>query len=97
MVFWLHYPGTIKPWIKGDFRITLFEKNRLSSPTGISAIILSYDISTSLRTEICEYLSMYFGNPPYTPLFLIMNQLKNLMIIVIMELLTHIIICGNIY
>lgn len=71
MVFWLHYPGIIKPWIKGDFQTTLFEKHKLPSPTGISAVIIRYHESMSLLTEICNYLQTYFGNPPYTPLFIV--------------------------
>jgi hypothetical protein len=70
MVFWLHYPNTIRPCI-GDFKITLFEKHRLPSPTGLSAIIVAHNASISLRTEICNYLRTYFGNPPYTPLFVV--------------------------
>ena len=70
MVFWLHYPETIKP-CAGDFKMTLFKKHRLPSPTGLSAVVMTHTSSISLRTEICTYLRTYFGNPPHTPLFLV--------------------------
>jgi GNAT superfamily N-acetyltransferase len=62
MVFWFSSFNNITT---KSFEPFLMEREQLSSPTGVDAILVTSP--TSVLTEIREYLRNYFGNPPHTP------------------------------
>ena len=64
MVFWFSSFNTVTTKSFESFPI---EKDALPSPTGMDAVLITSQTS-SVLTEIREYLRNYFGNPPHTPI-----------------------------
>jgi hypothetical protein len=70
MVFWENYP--LKLFLKSKFnnlpfRCLKFDRISIESPNGTKSRILDSNDSKKIK-EIKEFLKLYFGNPPNTPI-----------------------------